>query len=275
MTPFDAEQQLWSKLPLENLENPSGGSLSLLAPCCWGTTSANVMDSLPTGCSNSAFSRLDMVTRSGRSTVQQYSQSRSEGPHWAKHSLGQGTLSFCELSSGLLETPGSQKSFCFVQAQVFVSTTTAAEVLLTILQQSAPWSLKASSAFMTPGTIRGSSGCSHNRHQQMQSSTLLVNVINGLLGHRKGFGWNKNPVPVLSIVWTLILKTTVQTKWLCWCNKTFMEAHLAVVRLLSLYLRVWICLDLSQQGVVKSHWPAGKRFNTERAEQQTEPWTNS
>lgn len=48
------------------------------------------------------------------------------------------------------------------------------------------------------------------------------------------------------------------------CASELMNAHLAVVRLLSLYLTVWVCLGLSQQGVVKSLWPAGK---------QRENWT--
>lgn len=40
-----------------------------------------------------------------------------------------------------------------------------------------------------------------------------------------------------------------------------MNAHLAVVTLLPVYLGVWISLNLSQQRVVKGLWPAGKVIN--------------
>lgn len=73
---------------------------------------------------------------------------------------------------------------------------------------------------------------------------------------RKDFGWNQtNPVPVLSFVRTTILRIQIIYGKLFDATKPSWEsteAHLAVVRLLPLYLGVRICLGLSQQGVVQS-----------------------
>lgn len=45
-----------------------------------------------------------------------------------------------------------------------------------------------------------------------------------------------------------------------WIGGHLMYANLAVVRLLPLYLGVWVCLDVSQQGVVEGLWSADEKI---------------